>query len=72
MGHYVVEHVPTTLESKIRVFSEDNKEKFSTIIHSNLLMGYCRCLEDLGYAGVAPIDARHPKPNWIPDDLGVW
>ena len=75
MKYYTVETIPSTLEYKIRVYKEDNTEKFSAVIPAGIVTGYCRCLEDLGYMSASFLKAEEQARNFrdgLADSLGFY
>ncbi len=49
MKYYTIEMIPHTLAYEVTVFNSNGTAELSNYIHANLVEGYCRCLDDLGY-----------------------
>lgn len=64
MKYYIIESIPNALETKVRVFRANGVEEFCTFVPIDLLIGYCRCLEDFGYMSESFLKTEQKAHNF--------
>ena len=74
MKYYTIENISGTFENKIRIYN-NGIEEFCNTVPVNLTIGYCRCLEDLGYMSEHFLMAEQQARNFrdgLAESLGRW